>query len=118
MIYDKFKGVIENPEIKTIEVTSEDFKHLLEDPNTCFGPMKPTPPVSKEISETRFKEVKTHPFRRQMLLEYERREVHYDYQDKEYLEQMREYKTKEKKVNELYYYGKRVVLKDDSKITI
>ena len=113
-IYEKFRAKLDNPDINSLEVTPEEFSELLKDPNTIFGPMKPKPPTSKIIKIIRYTKVKTGLFSSDMRIIHEHQETHYDYQDETFLQEMIEYKRAEKKVSEIYFYGKRVILKDNS----
>ncbi len=115
MLYDKFRAQIDNPDIKSIEVTVDDFQEIIKDPATIFGPLKPQPPVSKVVNDIKYREVKIGFCKKEMQPEHEHKEIHYDFRDPDYLEDLREYKKQEKKINELYFYGKRVVLKETEK---
>ena len=111
-IYEELKTKLENNRLDKVEVTASQFKQILEDPDATIGPAKPEAPIKRMQSETTETWVKLGMFRAPRLNKVMKSWHEYDNQDPTYLEELKEYKLRERTVNTVYYHGKKVVVVD------
>lgn len=114
----KYKKILDDPNSKTLEVPSEEFNQILSDPATLCGYPKPEPPIRSSRRDTVYKEVRTGIFSKSVEKMHESEMLEYDYKDPSYLRAIDLWLSNAKKTNSIYFYGKKVVLKDDSTIEI
>lgn len=117
-IEEKLKDRLNDPKIKYLEVNNDEWQEILCHPSCLAGKPKPKPPVKSKRDETKYEKVRTGPISWDTRVIHKSTFVEYDYSDPSYLKAMDEWLMNSKQVNCIYFYGKKVVLKDEGRISI